>query len=428
MATNGDSSASASAQAALTAATAAQRRDDAISAAKRLEAEAAVARAANDARAEQLQAKVALLQSAADAQERVRAAAATLSKEPAQADALEVQAAAIRERLHLEAARDDEPEDGDTDSISSEAAAVTHLHSQAYAVQNIKNLIPIVLDLKSFHYSKWRGYHLLALGRYSLKDHVLSDESCSSDPAWNRMDCVVVSWIFTTISTELLDIIHAHDGAAPRCGISQSQPGRSFCRKMKGMADSLADLGEPVSDRTLVLNVLRGLNERFQFMVQLITRQKPFPSFGDVRADLRLADLNMGQSSGTPTAFLASSSSKSPPAAPAPSPAPPKLPTTPSFGGSHSGSGSGAGRGRRRRGGRNQGTLGGQQWPSLYNPWSRSIHMWPGPTAGGPRPSPARASVPHHQQQHAMMAATPSPGYLAPGSYSSALLPAPTQP
>ena len=82
------------------------------------------------------------------------------------------------------------------------------------------------------------------------------------------------------------------------------------------MADSLAYLGEPVSDRTLVLNVLQGLNERFQFMVQLITRQKSFPSFADVRADLRLADLNMGQSSGTPTAFLASSSSKSPPAAP----------------------------------------------------------------------------------------------------------------
>jgi len=172
------------------------------------------------------------------------------------------------------------------------------------------------------------------------------------------MDCVMVSWIFNTISTELLDIIHAHDGVSARAawlGIEQQFLGNresrallldaefrnlnqgdlsvdDYCRKMKGMADSLADLGEPVSDRTLVLNVLRGLNERFQFMVQLITRQKPFPSFADVRADLRLADLNMGQSSGTPTAFLASSSSKSPPAAPAPSPAPPKLPSTPSSG------------------------------------------------------------------------------------------------
>jgi hypothetical protein len=33
-----------------------------------------------------------------------------------------------------------------------------------------------------------------------------------------------------------------------------------FCRKLKGMADALADLGEPINDHTLVLNILRGLN------------------------------------------------------------------------------------------------------------------------------------------------------------------------
>jgi hypothetical protein len=46
----------------------------------------------------------------------------------------------------------------------------------------------------------------------------------------------------------------------------------AYCRKMKTMADALADLGEPIQDRTLVLNILRGLNERFQFMSQLISR------------------------------------------------------------------------------------------------------------------------------------------------------------
>ena len=36
-----------------------------------------------------------------------------------------------------------------------------------------------------------------------------------------------------------------------------------YCRQMKTKADALADLGEPISDLMLVLNVLRGLNERF---------------------------------------------------------------------------------------------------------------------------------------------------------------------
>jgi cell division inhibitor SulA len=58
---------------------------------------------------------------------------------------------------------------------------------------------------------------------------------------------------------------------------------------MKGLADALTDLGEPIQDRTLVLNVLRGLSEQFRFMAQLIPRQKLFPCFTDVCADLRLA-------------------------------------------------------------------------------------------------------------------------------------------
>jgi hypothetical protein len=278
----------------ISAATAAQLRDEALATAKRLESEASAAREANDDRAVQLQQEAALLKDAAAAQERVRAAADALSQAPAQANALEAQDSAANDALS----------DDDARSTSSEAAAIAHLHSQACAVQNVKYLIPIVLDLKSSHYSKWRGYLLLALGRYALKDHVLSDVSRPTDSHWQRMDCVVVSWIFNSISPELLDIIHAHDGVSARAawlGIVEQFLGNresrallldaefrnlsqgdltvdDYCRKLKGMADALADLGEPVNDRTLVLNVLRGLNERFLFMTHIITRQRPFPS------------------------------------------------------------------------------------------------------------------------------------------------------
>jgi hypothetical protein len=159
------------------------------------------------------------------------------------------------------------------------------------------------------------------------------------------MDCVVVSWLFNTISSDLLDIIHERDGITTRAawlGLEQqflnnrescamlldaefhtlSQGTLSiddYCRKMKSMADALADLGEPINDHTLVLNILRGLNERFQFMLQLVTRQRSFPSFADVRADLRLAELNMPPPSAPPSALIASSSSKPPgPASPRP--------------------------------------------------------------------------------------------------------------
>jgi hypothetical protein len=44
----------------------------------------------------------------------------------------------------------------------------------------------------------------------------------------------------------------------------------AYCHKMKSMADALGDLGEMILDRTLVLNLLRGLNEKFSYMAALI--------------------------------------------------------------------------------------------------------------------------------------------------------------
>jgi len=409
-------------------ATATKLRDEALSAAKRLEDEASSLRSTNTERSQQLEEEAALLKSAAAAQERVRAAAAALDKERAQADTLEQQAAALRDRLCSEHPDDDtDPEDDDVHSASSEAAAIAHLHTQAAAVQNIKNLIPIVLDLQSSNYSKWRGYVLLILGRFALKDHVLSDDSRPYDPAWSRMDCVVLSWLFNTISADLLDVIHEHDGLTARTawlGIEQqflnNRESRAmlldaefrtlcqgalsiddYCRKMKSMADALADLGEPIQDRTLVLNVLRGLNERFQFMSQLVTRQRPFPSFADVRADLRLAELDMGTPSASPSALVAAPSIRPPTSS---SPAPPRHHQATAGHHAAAGQQSSGNRGRRRRRGRGSGgshssAQGGTapatpQWPSLLNPWTGSIHMWPGSTAGGARGPPPRAVQP----------------------------------
>jgi hypothetical protein len=44
---------------------------------------------------------------------------------------------------------------------------------------------------------------------------------------------------------------------------------------MKGMANSLRDLGEPVADNTKVLNLLRGLSPRYGHRKALIKRTVP---------------------------------------------------------------------------------------------------------------------------------------------------------
>jgi hypothetical protein len=43
-----------------------------------------------------------------------------------------------------------------------------------------------------------------------------------------------------------------------------------YCRKFKGMANALADLGSPIDDRILILIILHGLNQHFKHVGAII--------------------------------------------------------------------------------------------------------------------------------------------------------------
>jgi hypothetical protein len=86
-----------------------------------------------------------------------------------------------------------------------------------------------------------------------------------------------------------------------------------YCRKFKGMADALADLGSPVDDRILVLNILRGLNQRFEHLEAIIRRSSPFLNFLKVRDDLLLEEIHL-DTAGSSTAPTTLYTSTTPPA------------------------------------------------------------------------------------------------------------------
>jgi hypothetical protein len=67
------------------------------------------------------------------------------------------------------------------------------------------------------------------------------------------------------------------------------------------MADGLADLGAPVDDRILILNILQGLNQRFEHVGSIIRRYSPFLNFLKVQDDMLLEELHM-DSTGPPAA------------------------------------------------------------------------------------------------------------------------------
>jgi len=199
-----------------------------------------------------------------------------------------------------------------------------NLHAQAVAVQNIRSLIPILLDLNAGNYARWRDQFLLTAGKFSLEDHVLRDPPACVFPDWTRMDCVVKSWIYGTVSNDLADTAMERDTTARAAWLAletQFLGNREtrvlyldaqfrqfvqgdlsivdYCRTFKQMVAKLRDLGEHVTDRTLVLNVIRGLNDRYTALGLHLRRARPFPTFDDVCADLLMEELNLANRSST---------------------------------------------------------------------------------------------------------------------------------
>jgi hypothetical protein len=132
---------------------------------------------------------------------------------------------------------------------------------------------------------------------------VLSDVVHHS-PDWIRMNVIILTWINGTITDNLADTISECGASAHVLWLAiesqflgnrttrtlyADQAFRSFThgdlsaaeyyRRYKKLAEDFRDLGEPVSNKTLVLNIIHGLNERFQVLDLHLHRTSPLPTF-----------------------------------------------------------------------------------------------------------------------------------------------------
>ena len=89
-----------------------------------------------------------------------------------------------------------------------------------------------------------------------------------------------------------------------------------YCKEFQKMAARLRDLGEVVPDRTLVLNVLRGLNERYSAIALHLRRARPFPTYDEAVADLLMEELHSANRSSSSTALIATTGGSSAPCTP----------------------------------------------------------------------------------------------------------------
>jgi hypothetical protein len=166
------------------------------------------------------------------------------------------------------------------------------------------------------------------------------------------------------------------------------------------MADGLADLDSPVEDQILILNILQGLNQRFEHVGSIIRHNSPFLNFLKVRDDLLLEEIHMDSTnpSATPTALYTNAT---PPTARPPSFMPSRPPSGSNNGNSghrnknnnkNRNGGGNNGRNRNGCGGRNsssgQTTIPTTSDGRTGTPWLTYSHPWQGHMTVCPSPVP----------------------------------------
>lgn len=199
----------------------------------------------------------------------------------------------------------------------------------ALSVTNIKNLIPITLEMEKSQYNSWVELFKIHRRVYLVLDHILPTPPPSSstatkekdkeqqppppdDPAlWSRLDAVFLQWIYGTTSNDLLRTILEPDTTAAAAWASLKNifqdnkhsrvylerqftnnqlddfPNASaYCQELKVLADQLSNVEAPVSNNRLVLQLIAGLNENYDGVATLIQQTDPLPPFYEALSKL----------------------------------------------------------------------------------------------------------------------------------------------
>ncbi|KAI3682106.1 hypothetical protein L2E82_50138 [Cichorium intybus] len=190
--------------------------------------------------------------------------------------------------------------DGKTPENSDVKAPGLH---PAYTVTNIQNKIR-TLDGSKVTYSSWVKLFRLQAKAYKVSDHLDADppEKTADDyDHWAEIDALVLQWIYSTVSDEIMAMIIENDTTARTIwkkihDIFLSNKGSraaaleheftnlqltacssmdEYCQKLKDLAEQLADVDNPVSEARLVLQLVRGLPMEYDVVGTFINQSSP---------------------------------------------------------------------------------------------------------------------------------------------------------
>ncbi|XP_027337085.1 uncharacterized protein LOC113850733 [Abrus precatorius] len=210
-----------------------------------------------------------------------------------------------------------------TSSSSSSSKGAFHPN---LAVTNIKSHVPVTLTMENVQYANWAELFKVHCCSHKVLHHIIPPKTKDGQvkalvpltpeeqDVWDTLDVVVVQWIYSTISTDLLNIIIEEDASALtlwnrlRDLFQDNQNSRAialkqefnntylkdfssvlaYCQHLKTISDQLQNIGAPVSNNRLVLCMVRGLTPAFKGVASVIRHKKILPLSYEARSMLVL--------------------------------------------------------------------------------------------------------------------------------------------
>ena len=168
------------------------------------------------------------------------------------------------------------------------------------------------MSIEKGQYNTWSELFKIHAHVHQVIDHIIPTELAPSpnlktiDPnLWKRLDVVVLQWIYDTISDDLLHTIIERDSTAEQAWnrlfnifydkknsralylekefsnarMEQFPEAFTYCQHLKSLSDQLSNVGAPVSNERLVLQLNYGLTDAYATVGSQIRHGESLPPF-----------------------------------------------------------------------------------------------------------------------------------------------------
>ncbi|XP_021756089.1 uncharacterized protein LOC110721249 [Chenopodium quinoa] len=207
-----------------------------------------------------------------------------------------------------------------------------------YAINNIKSVMNVTLDHEDSQYATWVELFQIQACACNVLDHIdtkVTRPTYIDDDTWKRLDAIVKQWIYSTISKDLVNTIMKagataqelwtrleelfHDNKHTRAVYLEEQFSNTklehytnmsdYCKQIKILADQLANVDCPVSDRKMVMQLIAGLTEgEYDTVAAIVSQSEPTPSFNKARSMFLLEETRKNTQREQGQAFVAQNS------------------------------------------------------------------------------------------------------------------------